>query len=54
MIAWKTAGTKLYQELPAELFKSLKECDPLRKKKSTKKQAKVETYYQTLRKTLGK
>jgi carbonic anhydrase/acetyltransferase-like protein (isoleucine patch superfamily) len=54
MIAWKTAGTKLYQELPAELFKNLKECKPLRKKKSTKKEEKAETYYQTLRKTLGK
>ena len=30
MIDWKTKGTALYQQLPAELFKSLKECEPLR------------------------
>jgi len=30
MISWKTEGTRLYQSLPAELFKSLVECDPLR------------------------
>lgn len=30
MISWKNEGTKLYQELPAELFKTLKECEPLR------------------------
>lgn len=31
MIAWKTEGTKLYQQLPAECFKGLKPCRPLRK-----------------------
>jgi phenylacetic acid degradation protein len=30
MIEWKTAGTKLYQQLPAELYTTLKECEPLR------------------------
>ncbi len=30
MIAWKTAGTKLYQQLPQECFDTLKECEPLR------------------------
>ncbi len=30
MMAWKTEGTKLYQQLPAELYASLKECEPLR------------------------
>lgn len=29
MIAWKTAGTKLYQQLPMECFDSLRECEPL-------------------------
>ncbi len=29
MIAWKTAGTKLYQQLPANLYATLKECKPL-------------------------
>ncbi len=30
MIAWKTEGTKLYQQLPKQMFKSWKECEPLR------------------------
>ncbi len=30
MIAWKTEGTRLYQQLPAECFESLRTCDPLR------------------------
>ena len=30
MIAWKTEGTRLYQQLPAQLHATLKECEPLR------------------------
>jgi phenylacetic acid degradation protein len=30
MIAWKTEGTTLYQQLPAEMFTSCKEVEPLR------------------------
>jgi len=30
MIAWKTKGTELYQQLPAECFATLKPCEPLR------------------------
>lgn len=30
MLAWKTKGTQLYQQLPAELYATLKECEPLR------------------------
>lgn len=30
MIAWKTEGTKLYQQLPKECYETLKECEPLR------------------------
>ena len=30
MLAWKTKGTGLYQQLPAECYASLKECQPLR------------------------
>ena len=30
MIAWKTKGTKLYQQLPKECYDTLKECEPLR------------------------
>jgi phenylacetic acid degradation protein len=29
MINWKTEGTKLYQQLPQQLYESLKECEPL-------------------------
>lgn len=31
MIAWKTAGTELYQQLPADCYASLKPCEPLRR-----------------------
>lgn len=30
MAEWKTKGTELYQQLPAELFKTLRPCEPLR------------------------
>jgi phenylacetic acid degradation protein len=30
MLAWKTEGTRLYQQLPAQLHATLKECEPLR------------------------
>ena len=30
MIGWKTAGTKLYQDLPAEMQQYWKTCEPLR------------------------
>jgi acetyltransferase-like isoleucine patch superfamily enzyme len=30
MIAWKTKGTELYQQLPKELHETLKPCKPLR------------------------
>ena len=30
MLAWKTEGTKLYQQLPKECFETLKPCEPLR------------------------
>lgn len=31
MIAWKTKGTKLYQQLPQDCFATLKPCEPLRR-----------------------
>ena len=31
MIDWKTKGTALYQDLPAECRRSLKPCEPLRR-----------------------
>ncbi len=30
MMQWKTKGTKLYQQLPKEMYESWKECGPLR------------------------
>jgi carbonic anhydrase/acetyltransferase-like protein (isoleucine patch superfamily) len=30
MISWKSEGTQLYQQLPSELYATLKECEPLR------------------------
>ncbi len=30
MIGWKTEGTRLYQQLPIEMSKGWKECEPLR------------------------
>lgn len=30
MISWKTKGTALYQQLPADCYDSLKACEPLR------------------------
>jgi phenylacetic acid degradation protein/carnitine operon protein CaiE len=30
MMAWKTAGTALYQSLPAAMFESWRPCEPLR------------------------
>ena len=31
MIAWKSNGTEIYQELPKECRDTLKECEPMRK-----------------------
>jgi hypothetical protein len=31
MLKWKTEGTALYQQLPADCFDSLKPCKPRRK-----------------------
>jgi carbonic anhydrase/acetyltransferase-like protein (isoleucine patch superfamily) len=42
MIAWKTEGTKLYQQLPKECFETLHPCEPLRSKPpEQKKQQRV-------------
>jgi phenylacetic acid degradation protein len=31
MLAWKTEGTKLYQQLPSQCLEALRPCEPLRK-----------------------
>ena len=42
MIAWKTKGTKLYQQLPADCYSSLKPCEPLRRVPAFRPQQKDE------------
>lgn len=46
MIAWKTAGTQLYQQLPAECHATLKEVTPLREVPLNR--PRQENFYQTL------
>ena len=46
MMEWKTAGTKLYQQLPADCHESLREVEPLRE--IPKKRQKQEDFYRTL------
>jgi phenylacetic acid degradation protein len=38
MLGWKTEGTSLYSSLPLELYKSLKEVEPLRKEPENQKE----------------
>ncbi|SHJ04036.1 phenylacetic acid degradation protein [Mesonia phycicola] len=47
MIAWKTAGTKLYQRLPKDCHESLQEVEPLRE--IPKNRPTQEDFYKTLR-----
>jgi phenylacetic acid degradation protein len=46
MIAWKTAGTRLYQQLPADCHESLREVEPLRE--IPQDRPKQEDFYKTL------
>ena len=46
MIAWKTAGTRLYQRLPADCHESLEEVEPLRE--IPEHRPKQENFYKTL------
>jgi phenylacetic acid degradation protein len=52
MIAWKSKGTELYQQLPADCHESLKEVQPLRE--IPKKQKLQGAFYDTLRDTFKK
>lgn len=52
MIAWKTEGTKLYQALPAQCYRSLKPCEPLRD--VPKDRPAQTTNYKTWNETQGK
>lgn len=46
MIEWKTAGTSLYQQLPADCHDSLREVEPLRKIPANRPEQ--EDFYKTL------
>jgi carbonic anhydrase/acetyltransferase-like protein (isoleucine patch superfamily) len=50
MIAWKTEGTRLYQELPAHLYETLRPCEPLRE--VPKDRPKMAMDYRTWKETL--
>lgn len=52
MLAWKTKGTELYQELPGELYGTLKKCEPLREVKPNR--PKQDKLFQTWQETSGK
>jgi phenylacetic acid degradation protein len=45
MIAWKTKGTQLYQQLPKEMFETFMPCKPLHEIPSDRPQQ--ETLYET-------
>lgn len=47
MIAWKTAGTKLYQQLPKDCFETLHEVKPLHE--IPENRPKQEDFYKTLK-----
>jgi phenylacetic acid degradation protein len=56
MLAWKTAGTRLYQGLPARLHASLRACEPLRRQTAEQesRRAAQQTVYRTWNETKGK
>jgi carbonic anhydrase/acetyltransferase-like protein (isoleucine patch superfamily) len=44
MLAWKTKGTELYQQLPKECAELMKECNPLPKIEKTRKEKQKITF----------
>ena len=48
MINWKTEGTKIYQQLPMDCYKSLKEVEPLREANEERLQRKIEVDYKPI------
>jgi len=52
MINWKTKGTALYQQLPAELYETLKPCEPLRE--IPQNQRKQDILFETWNQVKGK
>jgi len=51
MLQWKTEGTRLYQQLPAMMRTSWRECEPLRE--VPRDRAEQESSYRTWKKTAG-
>jgi phenylacetic acid degradation protein len=51
MIAWKSEGTRLYQQLPAQLHRTLRACEPLREMPEGRGQQQMT--YRTWRATRG-
>jgi phenylacetic acid degradation protein len=45
MMRWKTEGTKLYQQLPADMFATFKECEPLRDVQLQKQTSNTDVYF---------
>ena len=52
MTEWKTAGTKLYQQLPADCHATLKQCEPLREVEANR--PKQQNVYKTWKSTNSK
>jgi carbonic anhydrase/acetyltransferase-like protein (isoleucine patch superfamily) len=48
MIAWKTEGTRLYQQLPQHCFETLKPCEPLQEE--TPQEPLFQSHYQPFKK----
>jgi len=44
MLEWKTEGTKLYQQLPDDCYKTLKPCEPLREIPKDRKKQKADYF----------
>ena len=51
MVAWKTEGTRLYQQLPADMRATWRECEPLREVPADRPRQSVK--YRTWRETRG-
>ena len=51
MLAWKTAGTRLYQQLPSDMRATWRECEPLRE--VPKDRPRQSVTYRTWRDTRG-
>jgi phenylacetic acid degradation protein len=51
MLNWKKEGTKIYQQLPKDMYRSFKPCEPLRSVPKFRKSQAI--FYQTLKKAVS-